>query len=51
MHHLAARLGGNPFTWGAGLSLATEPLRARYQAALQRADAGDLADLIAFARD
>lgn len=49
--HLVARLGGTPFTWGAGLNLETEPLRARYRAALQSADVGDVAGLIAFSRD
>lgn len=49
--HLVARLGGDPFTWGAGLSLGTERLRARYRAALQSADDGDVTALVAFARE
>ena len=47
--YLAAALGGPPLQWGSGLGLATEELRARYLGALQRADAGELDELVAFA--
>ena len=43
-------LGGEPFSWGARADLDTDGLRAAYRSALQRADAGEIADLLAFAR-
>jgi fido (protein-threonine AMPylation protein) len=48
---LVVVLGGKPFTWGGGADLAFQGApRERYVAALQRADAGIITDLIAFAR-
>jgi Fic-DOC domain mobile mystery protein B len=47
---LVERLGGNVFSWGGGLLADVSELRARYIAALRRADNHDLADLLAFAR-
>jgi len=43
-------LGNVPFTWGAGLAVTPEELRARYIAALRRADIHDFANLVAFVR-
>jgi len=48
--YLAQALGRPPFTWGARRYPTTEALRAAYRDALTRADAGDLAPLLAFAR-
>lgn len=48
--HLVSRFGRDPFSWGAGLNLETESLRAQYRTALHHADAGDVADLVTFAR-
>lgn len=47
---LATGLGRPPFSWGARLSVGTEELRTSYRRALQRADAGDVEELTAFAR-
>jgi Fic-DOC domain mobile mystery protein B len=48
---LAESLGHEPFTWGRGdLGDDTGELRKTYIAALKKADKGDHADLIAFAR-
>lgn len=47
---LASRLGRDPFTWGSRLNLETKALRLQYRTALQRADGGDTADLVTFAR-
>lgn len=44
--YLVATLEHKPFTWGAGL-VTTDELRARYRHALEHADAGDIADLVA----
>lgn len=43
-------LGAAPFTWGSGLDVDTDVLRSKYIGALQRADGGNIADLLAFAR-
>lgn len=48
--HLIRALGGEPLSWGAGLAVDTDELRAAYRRALQRADGGEIADLLAFAR-
>lgn len=48
--YLIQALGGRPFTWGAGLDVDTDELRAAYRAALTRADAGEIGDLVVFAR-
>jgi Fic-DOC domain mobile mystery protein B len=48
--YLARGLGSEPFTWGAGMSVGTDELRAAYIGALKRADLGEIADLLAFAR-
>lgn len=47
---LALSLGEAPMGWGRGLALGPAEVRARYIAALQAADGGDPAALIAFAR-
>jgi Fic-DOC domain mobile mystery protein B len=47
---LARAMGAEPFTWGRDPAITTEALRAAYRRALQRADAGDIDPLIAFAR-
>lgn len=49
--YLIRGIGGEPFSWGAGLNRETDELRAAYRHALQRADAGEIADLLAFARE
>ena len=49
-NYLIRGLGGEPFSWGAHADLETDALRAAYRHALQRADAGEIADLLAFAR-
>lgn len=46
---LSVSLRGEPLSWGQGLGLNPDPLRARYMAALRAADVGDLTDLIEFA--
>jgi fido (protein-threonine AMPylation protein) len=48
--YLALALGCRRFSWGANLEVNTEGLRAAYRQALQRADAGDIEELVAFAR-
>ena len=48
--YLGRGLGGEPFSWGARADLDTDELRATYRHALQRADAGQIADLVGFAR-
>ena len=48
--YLIAALGRDPFSWGADLDIDTAGLRATYRRALEHADAGDIADLLAFAR-
>lgn len=48
--YLITGLGGAAFTWGANLAVGTDELRTTYRLALQRADGGDLADLLVFAR-
>jgi len=48
--YLALALSRERFTWGAGLKVGTDELRARYIRALQRADGGEMAYLVAFAR-
>ncbi len=47
---LVTALAETPFTWGAGLAVSTDELRHRYIATLRRADEGDIAELIEFAR-
>ena len=48
---LRTRVLGGPFTWGSGIDLAAQSeARRRYIAALQLADRGDIAPLLAFAR-
>ena len=49
-NYLIEGLGGESFSWGAGLSADTDKLRRAYLQALQQADAGDIADLLTFAR-
>ncbi len=48
--YLVMALGRPRFGWGIGLDVNTEDLRAAYRHALQRADAGQIRDLLAFAR-
>jgi Fic-DOC domain mobile mystery protein B len=48
--YLVRALGQDRFSWGADLALETPDLRQRYLDALRRADDGDLADLVSFAR-
>ncbi len=48
--YLITGLGREPFGWGADLNVDTDKLRAAYRHALQRADDGDIADLLAFVR-
>ena len=48
--YLVRGLGGEPFSWGARADLDTDELRAAYRHALQRADADQIADLLAFVR-
>ena len=47
---LIVKLGRNTFSWGSNLDTSTEDLRQRYIAALRSADAGDIDDLVRFAR-
>ena len=47
---LIETLGHNVFSWGHNLRLPIEPLRERYIAALKSADAGEIDDLVSFAR-
>ena len=48
--YLVTALGRPRFGWGIGLDVNTEDLRAAYRQALQQADAGDIEELLAFAR-
>ena len=48
--YLIAALRREPLSWGAGLNVHTDELRAGYRQALRHADDGDIADLLAFAR-
>ena len=48
--YLIGALGDPSFTWGRLLGLDTPALRKAYITALQRADAGDLDQLLGFAR-
>ena len=48
--YLITSLGREPFCWGVGLDVNTDELRAAYRVSLQRADDGDIAELLAFAR-
>ena len=43
-------LGRPRFGWGIGLDLNTEDLRAAHRQSFQQADAGEIRDLVAFAR-
>lgn len=47
---LVAALGGVAFSWGAELGVETDVLRARYIAALQEADGGNIDLILLFAR-
>ncbi len=47
---LVVKLGGKPFTWGSGNLQDDGELRRTYIAALKKADAGDITDLLTFAR-
>jgi Fic-DOC domain mobile mystery protein B len=47
---LCVSLDGQPLSWGRGLDLEAGVLRARYIGALRAADAGELDQLVAFAR-
>ena len=47
---LIANLGRDAFSWSSNLGLPTEPRRQRYLAALRAADAGEIDDLVKFAR-
>ncbi len=49
-NYLATTLARAPFSWGAGLEVATSGLRTAYRYALQRADDGDITELLRFAR-
>jgi Fic-DOC domain mobile mystery protein B len=48
--YLISALGAEAFTWGAHRSETTNDVRDTYRRALQRADRGDIAGLMAFAR-
>ena len=48
--YLITALGRKPFGWGVGLAVDTDGLRATYRQALQQADAGEITELVAFAR-
>jgi len=47
---LVESLGGGVFTWGLNLGLSPGPLRGAYIAALRAADAGEIDDLLRFAK-
>lgn len=49
-NYLIEGLGGDSFSWGAGLDAPTDELRATYLDAIQRADRDDISHLLAFAR-
>ena len=48
--YLVLSLGAQAFTWGRGLDVSTDELRRTYRHALQRADNGQIDDLLAFCR-
>ena len=48
--YLVISLGHPRFGWGSGLDVNTEDLRVAYRHALQQADAGDVDELLVFAR-
>ena len=48
--YLIRGLGSEPLSWGARADLDTGALRAAYRHAFQQADAGEIVDLLAFAR-
>ncbi len=48
--YLVMARGRRRFSWGIHLHVNTEELRAIYRRALQRADAGDIEELVVFAR-
>ncbi len=48
--YLRIALGETPFSWGLHLDVTTEQLRGYYHAALRAADAGDVRELMIFAR-
>lgn len=48
--YLILALGRERFSWGANIDVDTDELRSMYRQALKRADGGDMADLLAFAR-
>jgi Fic-DOC domain mobile mystery protein B len=48
--YLVYALDADTFTWGAFRSQTTDDMRSSYRRALQRADRGDITDLIDFAR-
>ena len=48
--YLVMGLGGEAFSWGAGLSVDTKALREAYHGALRQADAGDINALVNFGR-
>jgi Fic-DOC domain mobile mystery protein B len=48
--YLVTALGGRRFGWGIGLEVSTADLRAAYRQGLERADAGDIGELLVFAR-
>ncbi len=49
--YVVMALGWPRFGWGIGLDVNTVDLRAAYRHALQRADAGEIEELVAFARN
>ena len=48
--YLIRGLGSERFSWGARADLSTDALRLAYRRALEQADRGEIADLVAFAR-
>lgn len=48
--HLLLSMGNPAFMWGRNLDVATDELRRRYRRALQRADDGQIDELLAFCR-
>jgi len=48
--YLLLSMDAPPFTWGRDLKVATDDLRRRYRRALQRADNGQIDELLAFCR-
>ena len=47
---LGAALGVEPFSWGINMGLTTSELRRAYHTALRAADAGEMQDIVVFAR-